>query len=125
MTTRQQQFAAAAFNRVNGVLQIPDFDKDRYGSIAHRLPVLIRSAGLAQALAYVEARGKSEGERLLDDLASVVGYTNRVNLLTQARTSQLLEYMHLTDQCLDALLWFKRFAQTVLDVDAASENNND
>lgn len=117
MTTRQQQYASSAHQKVEA-LQVRDRTfRTRYGSIAHRLPVLIRSAGLAQALAYVDARGKDEGQQLLDDLATVVGVANRNTLISQSRTTTLLEYMYLTDQCLDALLWFKRFAQTVLKVE--------
>jgi len=125
MTTRQQQYATSAYQQVLQVLNIAEnghnanegFKLARYGSLAHRLPVLVRSAGLAQALAYVDARGKQEGKRLLDDLATVVGMPDRNTLIQQSRTLALLEYMYLTDQCLDALLWFKRFAQTVLNVD--------
>lgn len=120
MTTRQQQYASSAHQKVEA-LQVQDKTfRTRYGSIAHRLPVLIRSAGLAQALAYVDARGKEEGQRLLDDLAAVVGVEgvkNRNDLISRSRTTALLEYMYLTDQCLDALLWFKRFAQTILKVE--------
>jgi CRISPR-associated protein Cmr5 len=117
MTTRQQQYASSAHQKVEALQGRDNTFKTRYGSIAHRLPVLIRSAGLAQALAYVDARGKDEGQQLLDDLAAVVGVTNRNTLISQSRTNALLEYMYLTDQCLDALLWFKRFAQTVLNVE--------
>lgn len=117
MTTRQQQYASSAHQKVEALTGRDNAFKTRYGSIAHRLPVLIRSAGLAQALAYVDARGKDEGQQLLDDLAEVVGVTNRNTLTSQSRTNALLEYMYLTDQCLDALLWFKRFAQTILNVE--------
>lgn len=120
MTTRQQQYASSAHQKVEALQGRDNTFRTRYGSIAHRLPVLIRSAGLAQALAYVDARGKDEGQRLLDDLAMVIGVEgvkNRNDLISRSRTTALLEYMYLTDQCLDALLWFKRFAQTILKVE--------
>lgn len=120
MTTRQQQYASSAHQKVVALQGRDNTFRTRYGSIAHRLPVLIRSAGLAQALAYVDARGKDEGQQLLDDLAVVVdveGVKNRNDLISRSRTTALLEYMYLTDQCLDALLWFKRFAQTILKVE--------
>jgi len=120
MTTRQQQYASSAHQKVEALTNQDKAFKTRYGSIAHRLPVLIRSAGLAQALAYVDARGKDEGQKLLDDLAMVIGVEgvkNRNDLISRSRTTALLEYMYLTDQCLDALLWFKRFAQTILKVE--------
>jgi CRISPR-associated protein Cmr5 len=139
MTTRQQQYASSAHQKVLQVLATVEeeqntreaFNPKRYGAIAHRLPVLIRSAGLAQALAYVDARGKKEGKRILDDLAKVVGVRgeegieHRFELITRSRTTTLLEYMYLTDQCLDALLWFKRFAQTVLKVEPGEGVDDD
>lgn len=117
MTTRQQQYASSAHQKVEALQSRDNTFKTRYGSIAHRLPVLIRSAGLAQALAYVDARGKDEGQQLLLDLASVLNEPDRQTLIAKSRTTALLEYMYLTDQCLDALLWFKRFAQTILKVE--------
>ncbi len=124
MPTRQQTFATKTYTRVAAIEARSQEYKDRYGSLAHRLPVLIRSAGLAQALAYIEARGKDEGKQLLIDLASVLGIASSSAFITQARESQLTEYMHLTQQSLDALLWFKRFAQTILKVAANTDNKD-
>lgn len=92
----------------------------RYGAYAHRLPVLIRTAGLAQALAYVDARGNVEGKALIADLEQVLALTPG-HLITSSRETDLMKYMRLTQRTMAALLWFKRFAQTVLDVDAGAE----
>lgn len=124
MPTRQQTFATKTYTRVAAIeARSPEY-KDRYGSLAHRLPVLIRSAGLAQALAYIEARGKDEGKQLLVDLASVLDVASSAEFIRRARESQLTEYMYLTQQSLDALLWFKRFAQTILKVAANTDNKD-
>jgi CRISPR-associated protein Cmr5 len=92
--------------------------RTRYGSLAHRLPVLIRTAGLAQAIAFVSVRGKDEGQQLLRDVAHSLGMTDE-QLATKSRTAPMLEYMRLTQRTLGTLVWYKRFAQTVLGVDAA------
>jgi CRISPR-associated protein Cmr5 len=88
--------------------------------MAHKLPLLIRSAGLAQALAFVEARGLLPHRHLLDHLAEVVidQNTNGDQLAQKSRNiEELSEYMYLTHEAMAALIWYKRFAQSVLDID--------
>ena len=120
MQTREQKFAVEVFKQVSEMKPGSDEAKS-YGSMAHKLPILIRTAGLAQALAFVEARGKENGptHRLLDDLALTVDKRDRKALLASARNAQLSEYMLLTQHVMDALLWYKRFAQSILGVKAS------
>lgn len=118
MQTRDQKLAAAVFERVSKYKSRDKAAKQKYGSMAHKLPVLIRTAGLAQALAFVEARGDAEQQRLLSHLAEVMG---RGNLVELSRSVPLAEYVLLTREALAALLWFKRFAQSVLEVEASDE----
>ena len=115
MQTREQEYAIKVYDQVSKLAKPQEY-LDQYGSMAHQLPVLVRSAGLAQALAFVEARGKEAHKRLLDDLAQVVGYDNGKALAAKSRTASLTEYMLLTERVLAALIWYKRFAQSVLDV---------
>jgi len=98
-----------------------------YGAMAHKLPILIRTAGLAQALSFVDARGKEGGptHRLLDDLALTVDKSDKKALLASVRNAQLSEYMLLTQHVMDALLWYKRFAQSVLGVKASDTVTSD
>ncbi len=123
MQTREQVFAAKVYKQVSEMEKGSE-DAKSYGSMAHKLPILIRTAGLAQALTFVEARGKENGpmHKLLDDLALTVGKRDRPDLLASARNAQLSEYMLLTQRVMDALLWYKRFAQSVLDVKASDAN---
>jgi CRISPR-associated protein Cmr5 len=104
-------------------------DREKYASMAHQLPVLIRTAGLAQALAFVQSRKDPSLELLLTHLALVIldapNRTNpRVNvalLSSQALTAPLLQYMLLTERSLTALLWFKRFAESVWNISPINE----
>ncbi|MFH0988536.1 MAG: type III-B CRISPR module-associated protein Cmr5 [bacterium] len=131
MQTRDQKYAANIFKQVKVIdTQWPEKSPDeskrkQYGSMAHTLPVLIRSAGLAQALAFVEARGKQPHKDLLDHLAKVImGETSDGTILCyQSRTAGLSEYRFLTSKAMSALVWYKRFAQSVLDVDASEATN--
>ncbi len=114
--TREQKFATAVFKRISEADKLGKEDKTKYGSMAHQLPVLIRTAGLAQALAFVDARREPVMQRLLDDLAIVLDRAPRADLIQLSRDAPLADYMRLTQDALAALLWFKRFAQSVLDV---------
>jgi len=121
MQTKDQTYAAKIFMQVSAVAE---GDRKKYGAMAHKLPILIRTAGLAQALAYVEARSETPTKLLLDHLAEVVGAGSRQQLLVHSRTASLSEYMRLTRDALAALLWYKRFAQSVLGVDASDEGGS-
>jgi len=127
MQTRDQKLAAAVYERVAYFKEDPD-KKDSYrtayGSMAHKLPVLIRTAGLAQALAFVQARGKDAHKDLLNDLAHVINAEDGEKLATRSRTAPLPDYMRLTQHALAALLWFKRFAQSVLEVEPGEEGED-
>ena len=122
--TRDQEYAVHAYNQVKTVKHMPEAARDRYGSMAHKLPILIRTAGLAQALAFVNARGKDEHKRLLDDLALTLKQQDRENLAETAMKATLSEYIYLTQQALAALLWYKRFAQSVFDVQPGGKGDD-
>jgi CRISPR-associated protein Cmr5 len=119
--TREQVFADGVFKLVSQIGAQSKQARDEYGSMAHKLPVLIRTAGLAQALEFVNTRKKPAQHQLLDDLALVVLHAQgRDALLKLSRKAPLGEYMRLTQEVLQALLWFKRYAQSVLKVADAS-----
>lgn len=135
MQTRDQRYAKNAYDQVIQITKMPVEEKQRekfsksYGSMAHKLPILIHVSGLAQALAFVDARYKGKGaERLLEDLSqTVIGEPANV-LLERSRgddqPDNLHKYMYLTEQVLAALLWYKRYAQSILDVES-SDNDDD
>jgi CRISPR-associated protein Cmr5 len=114
----EKQYAAKIYDQVFAVKDLPDHKK--YGSMAYTLPILVRTAGLAQALAFVTTRGKNKEnnpyDRLLDHLAEVVGEPNRGSLLKKSREADLQNYMYLTRRTMLALKWYKRFAESVLEI---------
>lgn len=125
METREQRYAFSAFQQISDQIKTENraYQK-KYGSMAHKLPVLVRSAGLAQALHFVESRGSDEQRILLDHLAKTVGCGSRSILLQNSLTQGLNGYIQLTENTLAALLWYKRFAQSVLKVEAGDEQEN-
>lgn len=111
MRTRSQEWAQKAYEKVEAAA---GRGGEEYKDMALRLPILVRQAGLAQALAFVHSRGKEEHKRLGDDLAQVLGYGNLVELAKAAREAELLAYLRLTREVLQVAEWFKRFAQALI-----------
>ncbi len=126
MQTRDQKYAVDAYDKVEKVLlELSQIERDRYGSMAHKLPILIRTAGLAQSLEFVNARGKAGHKRLLNDLALTVIQQNTEALLSKVRNVELRDYIYLTHQLVAALLWYKRFAQSLLDVEPGGKGDDE
>ena len=124
MHTLQQEYAQKAYEAVEsfGERHVKDSsERTQYGAMAHKLPVLVRQAGLIQALMFVFTRGKKPHNALLEDLAQVVAGQSAEEFIRQCREADLANYMWLTRQTLNALEWFKRFAQSVLDVEPGAE----
>ncbi len=133
MLTREQRYATKIFEQVTELEQASPEKKTKYGSMAHKLPVLIRVAGLSQALHFVHSRGNDDQKLLLKHLAYTLDMHDDKGekaqsavekLLDNSRTAQLSMYMYLTHQALAALLWYKRFAQSVLKVESAEDETS-
>lgn len=120
--TREQQRAHSAYTQVSAISSEAEPRRKAYGRMAHKLPVLIRQAGLAQALSFVEAKGTNGANRIVDHLAGylkegkLLSDAGRNTLLSRSREADIAEYMLLTREIQAALLWHKRYAQSVLNV---------
>ncbi len=130
--TRQQTRAKLAFEDVEKLAEKygeQDPRRKSYGSIAHKLPVLIRNAGLCQALHFLDSRQK-EGKassasempgQLLDHLAVQLtrvdaSIIDRKSLLARARSAELPTYLRLSREAIETAAWYARLAQSVLGV---------
>jgi CRISPR-associated protein Cmr5 len=123
MQTRQQLYASRVYQQLAGHT-FTKTQANEYGAMAHNLAPLIRSAGLCQALQFVKTRNKEPLNILLEHLAkTVLPNSNAEDLIRRSRESELLEYTKLSREVLQALAWFKRFAQSVLGVDASDGNH--
>ncbi|HOB31032.1 MAG TPA: type III-B CRISPR module-associated protein Cmr5 [Bacillota bacterium] len=120
MLTKDQQYASLAFDQVNKMRNESKDDQTKYGSMAHRLPVLIRKAGLAQAIGFVESRGTSAQQELLNHISEAVGVED---IAEYSRKAELAEYMKLTNDVMAALVWYKRFAVSVLKVESGMDED--
>ncbi len=125
--TRDQHFAKAVYKQVAELTDSQDFKVKKYCAIASKLPILIRSSGLMQAYAFVESRAAKEKEveakKFLEHFAETLSFGSQSALGDKVRTSDLVTYMHLTRNALAALLWYKRFAQSVHKYEPGSEES--
>jgi CRISPR-associated protein Cmr5 len=101
---------------------------DIYGGLCHNFPIMVRSLGLCQTLAYYESKsvGKDNKRteaysRKLADVHAVAAIGSDKVLSTYAAGLPVLEYMQLTREILDAAIYFKRFAVSLLKVESASQ----
>lgn len=135
MQTRNQKLAVKVFQKIENLQRaFPDensSERKKYGAMAHKLPVLIHTAGLAQALGFLDAKSNDrEGKmnkRLLEDLASTLGKRDKNEFLRQSRgagNQSLGDYLRLTQETLAALLWYKRFAQSILGVELSEQTGD-
>jgi CRISPR-associated protein Cmr5 len=121
MHTNQQKFATSAFKQVQTIKSQDDRYRQKYGSMSHKLPLLIRTAGLAQALAFIQAKKEIAFNDLLDHLAETIqwsGVTNGEKLAQTSRSEHLDGYILLTRRVSSALIWYKRFAESELGIAA-------
>ena len=129
MHTRSQKLAQAAFASVKAQLKTNAEGKIsldvKYKSFARTFPSLIHTCGLAQAVAFAEA--KEEYHLFLEDLAKVLTASNRTDtgtrsmLASAARTVELSGYMRLSRDAIQAASWLKRYAEALAPEVAANE----
>jgi len=122
MLTRSQKYAQAAYPRVAD--QIPpgtnvknlSTKQKEYRTVAKKFPSLIHTCGLAQAIAFYQAKGHSD---YLADLAVVVSraghpeITSAEELAKHSRSDQLSIYMRLSRDTLTAAGWLKRYVEAL------------
>lgn len=117
--TREQEYAAKIYDQVEKVKDKPKQFRDEYKTSAKNLAFLIRSAGLVQALYFTQTRNKAS-DLLIKNLVVIIEkpteplIENQLETLTKdflvkVRTKPITEYMLLTEKCLLALKWYKRF----------------
>ena len=121
MRTQEQKYATLIYSQVYEIWANDRTYQKQYGSLAHKLPILVRQAGLAQALAFAATRKPEAQQKLLEHLAAVVIHDDFHQLLEQSRTRPLLQYMRLSEEVMMALTWYRRYAQSVLDVDPTED----
>lgn len=136
--TRQQRDMAQALAHVQAAhAEAPSPGAVRtYGNLCHTFPILVRTNGLMQTLAFFgqksgEQRGQSWAYgRLLADVAEVL-LTDVAGGLIDRRDAVVMrdrvmnmtntEYIHATRRLLGAWIYYKRLAVSLLDVQLGAD----
>ena len=126
LITRDQRYAAIVYGQAQEILKRDKREQGDYGGLANHLPTLVKKVGLAQALSFAEAKSGAGDKQLLEDLRAAISEISgrRIDLLERSRKAELSEYIWLTRQVMTALSWYKRFAQSVLDVKQGDERRD-
>ncbi|WP_446008869.1 type III-B CRISPR module-associated protein Cmr5 [Candidatus Electrothrix sp.] len=132
MQTRQQQDALQALEDVQNVLEQEEEFKKSYATAVHRFPFLIRQNGLQQTLAFYAGKAHAKAETgqntrdtaeglFLDHILATLNLNSepdQVNILKDLARADLQSYMRHTRRCLEVALWYRRFVESVLKIDA-------
>ncbi len=118
--TRSQKYAQVAYPKVAGRHEKKD-GFDEYSTFARKFPALIHTCGLAQAIAFAQAKGKADDPegRYLADLAEVLkagGHTEITSASTlaeQSRTADVTAYLRLSRNAIEAAVWLKRYTEAI------------
>lgn len=123
--TRQQRYITQALEHVTAVkANQSESVRTIYGGLCHQIPVLVRACGLCQTLAFVAEKAEGQTDRaqayqlwrrhIADALQ-----TSEHDLLDLVRAAPMLDYMRHTRTVLDAAIYYKRFAGSILKVATA------
>lgn len=146
--TRNQRYLALALDHVEAVRAATSGEdrenKERrriYGGLCHAFPVMVRTNGLCQALAFVAAKAgnpaadpptgpparalayrdlRNHVAAVLDPRDPLAAGLERPDPLKLARDAALTEYLRQTTTILDAWVYYRRFAVSVLEIPAAA-----
>ncbi len=127
MKTRSQGDLILAENLVSQLTTECSEVRNIYGSLCHSFPVLVRTCGLCQALAFHADKAASADNQptnrsrahrfLLEHVAQILQVEDAIDAV---RGADIAEYVHYTRRILAAWIYFKRFAVSILKVESAS-----
>ena len=143
MKTRAQNYSKQVYQQISA-LNFNDEQKKLYGSICHQFPIMVLRSGLAQSVAFLWVKAKSGEDEakkseeptknkkmaykcFLQHLSFITGHANEQPKDFQQRIHQmeLDEYRRTTRTILSACIWYKRFAESLLNVCAGEVSSDD
>ena len=109
---RSQKYAQRAFGLIQ---KVKDSNKQvkEYRTLALNFPTMILQSGLAQAIGFLQAKGKEEHLLLLAHIAELLK-ENKDGLHKKILEADLSHYQLLSRQALEAASSLKRYTQALL-----------
>ncbi|HHX2501977.1 TPA: type III-B CRISPR module-associated protein Cmr5 [Neisseria subflava] len=109
---RSQKYAQRAYGLIQ---KVKDDNKQvkEYRTLVLNFPTMILQSGLAQAIGFLQAKGKEEHLLLLAHIAELLG-ENKDSLHKKILEADLSHYQLLSRQALEAASSLKRYTQALL-----------
>ncbi|MBS5836852.1 type III-B CRISPR module-associated protein Cmr5 [Neisseria sicca] len=109
---RSQKYAQRAYGLIQ---KVKDDNKQvkEYRTLALNFPTMILQSGLAQAIGFLQAKGKEEHLLLLAHIAELLG-ENKDSLHKKILAADLSHYQLLTRKAIEAASSLKRYTQALL-----------
>ena len=125
MKTAQQKRATLAYELVNKLANLSENEKNQYGRLANKLPVLILTNGLPSALEYLRVNqnkgpNQTGAKHLFEHVEEHFKKSNkppRGALISHLLSLPMADYMACTRESLKIAEWHKRLAVSVLKAD--------
>jgi len=117
--TRQQMRAQNAYGCVSSVEKekvIKEKETEDYAQIAKKFPALVHNCGLAQAIAFVQAKEGETGETYIAHLTKTM-MSEEGDIGSASRSADLMKYQRLTREVIESATWLKRYSEALLVVD--------
>jgi CRISPR-associated protein, cmr5 family len=109
---RSQKYAQRALGLIQKVKEENEKVKE-YRTLALNFPTMILQSGLAQAIGFLQAKGKEEHLLLLVHIAELLE-ENESSLHKKILEADLSHYQLLTRQAIEAASGLKRYTQALL-----------
>lgn len=109
---RSQKYAQRAFGLIQNVKDSNKQVKE-YRTLVLNFPTMILQSGLAQAIGFLQAKGKEEHLLLLAHIAELL-VENKDGLHKKILEADLSHYQLLSRQALEAASSLKRYTQALL-----------
>lgn len=118
MKTRDQEFAKKSYDAVSARINRCDTNQKEYRSFAKRLPTLIHTCGLMQAMAFALAKNGMQLS-VLEDFVAVMQspQVTANNFARQCQDAEMPQYMHTSRLAMLAAGWIKRQTDALIEGD--------
>ena len=95
---------------------IKEKETEDYAQIAKKFPALVHNCGLAQAIAFVQAKEGETGETYIAHLTKTM-MSEEGDIGSASRSADLMKYQRLTREVIESATWLKRYSEALLVVD--------
>lgn len=127
MKTRAQKDLEWALKEVSKHKDKNERVRNAYGNLCHHFPLMVRTCGLCQAVTFCFAKTKGDDqilkeahEMLLANVEDLINETDSISgsrsVVDAVRQADAVQYMLYTRRILSAWIYFKRFAESILEV---------